>query len=80
MYKDITVPVLLICLLRSSVEGKSVALFIYMQLYNWLQFSPTESVYELIVCFIYVFLCMYISLICNNIVTTQNLWFFRRNF
>jgi len=31
MYKDIIVPVLLICLLGSSVDGKSVASFIYIQ-------------------------------------------------
>jgi len=58
MYKDITVPVLLICLLRSSVDGKSMASFIYIQFHNWLQFIPTEIVYELIVSILYVFICM----------------------
>jgi len=72
MYKAIIVPVLLICLLGSSVDGKSVASFIYIHFHNWLPFSPKESVYELIVSIIYVFICMYMTLICDNSVTIQN--------
>ena len=58
MYKDISVIALLICLLGSSVYGKSMASFIYMQFHNWQQFSRKESVYELSIHYMCLYVCI----------------------